>query len=75
MPSAHHSVELANRNSHHQVASHDPAAHSTLAEERETPEHPSFSDISPCSEYLSNALRELLVVGHEDPRLALLIVD
>jgi len=50
--------------SNYQVAADD-AAHSAAAQKREAAEHLSLGDVTSCSEHLSNASREFLVVRHD----------
>src|SRR5712691_2019626 len=65
--SAHDGIEFVVRDSHHQIASNDSAAHPTAVQEGETTEHPAFGDVVPDAERLANPIRELLVVRHRDP--------
>ena len=55
---------LVSGDAHHQVTADDAAAHAALEQERETAEHLSFNDPSPCADYLSDAIREHVVVRH-----------
>src|SRR5713101_4073597 len=62
---AHDGIEFVARNSYHQIASNDSAAHPPAVQEGEAAEHLAFGDVVPHAERLANAMRELLVVRHE----------
>ena len=64
MSPAHHGIEFVFRDSDHQIASNDSAAHPTEVEKREAAEHLAFGDVAPGAECLANPIRELLVVRH-----------
>jgi hypothetical protein len=64
MSPAHDGIEFVVRDSYHQIASNDAAAHPTAVQERETAEHLAFGDVVPSAKRLANAMRELLVVRH-----------
>jgi hypothetical protein len=66
MSPAHHSIEFVVRDSYHQIAANDAAAHPTEVEEREAAEHLALGDVAPGAECLANPIRELLVVRHGD---------
>jgi hypothetical protein len=66
MPPPHDGVEFVVGDSHHQVIPHDAAAHSTLAEKRETAEHLAFGHVFSTAQRLAKTIRELLVVRHAD---------
>jgi hypothetical protein len=61
---AHDRIEFVIRNSHHQIAPNDAAAHPTAAQECEATKHLAFGDAVATSERLADAIRELLVVPH-----------
>src|SRR3989454_7089264 len=61
---AHDGIEFVARDSYHQIASNDSAAHPTAVQEGEAAEHLAFGDVVPSAERLANAIRELLVVRH-----------
>ena len=64
---AHDGIEFVVRDSHHQIAANDSAAHPTAAEESEATEHLALGDVVPSVECLANPIRESLVVRHRDP--------
>jgi len=61
---AHDGIEFVVRDSHHQIASNDAAAHPTAVQEGKAAEHLAFGDVVPGAKRLANAIRELLVVRH-----------
>jgi hypothetical protein len=58
-------VTFVDRDSHHQIASHDAAAHSVLTEKGQTTEHLPFGEIPPIAQRSADAVREMFVVRHE----------
>jgi hypothetical protein len=64
--SSHHSVEFVDRDSHHQVVPHDAAAHSPPTEEGKPAEHLSFAEVRPIAQRMADAIREPLVVRHDN---------
>lgn len=64
--SSQHRVEVVERDSHHEVIADDAAAHSALTEKGETAEHLAFADVPPATQRLAKAIRESLVVRHEN---------
>src|SRR6266852_6296421 len=64
VPPAHDGIEFVDRDSYHQIASNDSAAHPTAVQEGEAAEHLAFGDVVPSAEHLANAIRERLVVRH-----------
>src|SRR6266852_3734766 len=61
---AHDGIEFVVRDSYHQIASNDSAAHPTAVQEGEAAEHLAFGDVVPSAERLANAIRERHVVRH-----------
>lgn len=65
MSLAHDLLEFVMGDSQHQVIPHDAAAHSPVAEKRQTAEHLPFDEVVPAFQGLANAIREPLVVCHD----------
>jgi hypothetical protein len=64
VPSSQHSVEFIESDSHHEVATDDTAAHSTLRKKGEAAEHLSFGEVAPIAQRSADPIREVFVVRH-----------